>query len=549
MVCESGGKESLEASVFSPESRHLALLVSETPAPDRCEIRIYDARDGGRVGVVHVPAGIGFLDTLIVFSPDGSALATSSRENEVTVWRVPDGTVAGRLVSHDGFVTAVAFSADGTQIASGTQSGTICLWDRDTHSLTGRRVGHEAAINALAFRPDGRTLASGSRDGMLRVWAVAENGSLARCASPAEPTIVRVRPDGGQIAVSARDSGVVELWDPLAIERVGVLDHGALVVRDVVYSADGRRLATAASGAADAGEVRVWDVQTRTSLATLGDHVGGARTVAFSPDGSRLLTTAGVARAILWDWAGGKRLFEEKVALHARFRSGYASGSTAVFGDSGRRVVSGGADARDAVTGEAVATMPRIGMVTSIAAQPGGRLIARGTAMGTVSIDDCRSGTRVAECLGHASSVLDVAFTPDGTRVVTASADGTARVWETVSGSPVHVLEGHEGSVERVLLTPDGRRIVTASADGTVRIWDASSGRQLCALPGSREVPRGIALDPTGLRLVTVTDGRVRVWGVSNAEIITAREEAAAPDDAAPRASPGTPADRRDPAG
>jgi WD40 repeat protein len=250
---------------------------------------------------------------------------------------------------------------------------------------------------------------------------------------------------------------------------------------------------------------------------------------------------------MLWDWAAGDRLLVETIPLHSRFRDGGASFTTVVFASDGSRVVGGKPEAWDAGDGRQAATLPRIGMVTATAAGPGG-LVARGTAMGTAYVEDCESGMRVSQLVGHARSILDVAFMPDGARVVTASDDGTARVWETATGTEVHVLRAHDAAVEKILLTPDGRRIITASADGTVRIWDASAGRELSSLPGSRATPRAIALDPTGTRLVTAAHGGVRIWGLTNAAVIAARQTAAVPAAAAPRAPRETPLDRPDPA-
>jgi WD40 repeat protein len=136
--------------------------------------------------------------------------------------------------------------------------------------------------------------------------------------------------------------------------------------------------------------------------------------------------------------------------------------------------------------------------------------------------------------LGHTRPVRAIAFSRDGTRIATGAEDGSARLWDAGSGATtraaVCVFRGHEGAVETVLFSPDGRRVVTASRDDTVRIWDVESGQDLCTLPAPGDFPRAVALSPDGTLLVTAATaaGGVRIWGLSNAAVVSARRAAAA---------------------
>ena len=546
---ETSHKGTVDAFRFSPDGQRLALLVATGTEAAACMVQLLDARDGSLLSTISLPVGIGFIDTLLEFNPDGSLLATSSQENGSSLWQVGDGTRVSRLTGTDGIVTAIGFSPDGSRIATGAQSGAISIWDVQTATLVGSRIGHQGAVTSVAFCPEGSTIASGSRDGTIRIWDAADGEPRSAFPGIADVTALCFRPDGGQIAVAPRGSGGIEVWNPLTMERECVLDGCEGIVNDIAYSADGRCVAAACCMRGGADAVGVWDVASGRCLARLGADEVGVDTVAFSPDGGRLLTrsAARTSNIVLWDWAAGRRLRVETAPLHARFRDGGTSFVTAAFAAGGSRVVSGKPEAWDAGDGRLVGVMPPIGMVTAMAPGPGS-LVARGTAMGTAYVDDCQHGTRIAKLSGHARSILDAAFTPTGDRVVTASDDGTARVWETATGKELHVLRAHEAAVEKILVTPDGRRIITASADGSVRIWDAAAGRELCSLPGSRETPRAIALDPAGTRLVTAAGGIVRIWGLSNAAVIAARQAAAARAVVAPPAHSETPPGRPDPA-
>ena len=170
---------STEAFRFSPDGRRLALLVAKQVdarsddsggGTSRSEVVLWDAHDGSQVTTIALPMGLGQVETLFEFSPDGARLATSSRENAITVWSVADETATAHLTEADGIVTAIGFSPDGSRIAGGTRNGVVSLWDPETGRLLGTRIGHKSAVTALAFQPDGLTIASGSRDGTIRIW-------------------------------------------------------------------------------------------------------------------------------------------------------------------------------------------------------------------------------------------------------------------------------------------------------------------------------------------------------------------------------------------
>lgn len=91
------------------------------------------------------------------FNPDGTLLATSTRDHSVTIWNVRSGqTTQPLLYGHIGSVSSVAFQGDGKLLASGSADSDIRLWDVETHELLGTLSAQqkESTVSHLAPRQE-----------------------------------------------------------------------------------------------------------------------------------------------------------------------------------------------------------------------------------------------------------------------------------------------------------------------------------------------------------------------------------------------------------
>jgi WD40 repeat protein/tRNA A-37 threonylcarbamoyl transferase component Bud32 len=288
-----------------------------------------------------------------VFSPDGKWVLSHSQA-EAMLWRVESGEVGWTYqASHDTQYPAVSwtadtFSPDGRWIAlrDGAEHRVVAATDLTEKFRTGPTV-------QVRFSPDGRRLVGfrrgppevggGPKTGEVLVWE-AESGKpvhahpwpdgyawpavfspdgrlfavagvttvevfdaatgTPRCSMPPEPQLGRIAfsPDGMRM-VMVRRSGVgrntglagpdaVTVWDTATGHPVYHLKGHPSPIRDVAFSPDGRRIATAGTPiASPEGEVRVWDAATGRGLLTLPSTIGffgGDVRLAFSPDGHRL---------------------------------------------------------------------------------------------------------------------------------------------------------------------------------------------------------------------------------------------------------------------
>src|SRR5262249_28455456 len=118
------------------------------------------------------------------FSPDGTLLASGSRDGTAIIWSTgtwkavqtlqnPDRGFGSESQAGRSFIDDVAFSRDGKTLALASRAGNVQLWDVPTGKLRELLQGHSSAVTAVVFSPDGRTLASGSSDQTVRLWNVA----------------------------------------------------------------------------------------------------------------------------------------------------------------------------------------------------------------------------------------------------------------------------------------------------------------------------------------------------------------------------------------
>ena len=150
-----------ERLAFSPDGRMLAA----TDRPDRSVV-IWDLASGKEVCRLRFP---GYWDMDIVFAPSSALLATNDR-NTIQLWNPLTGQELCSFQGHTKGITQVLFSPDGTALASASADGTVKLWDWTLGTERMTFKGGTQAINAIAFTHDGEMLAAAGGDGAVHVW-------------------------------------------------------------------------------------------------------------------------------------------------------------------------------------------------------------------------------------------------------------------------------------------------------------------------------------------------------------------------------------------
>jgi WD40 repeat protein/uncharacterized caspase-like protein len=340
---------------FSPNGNTVSIL--EIPSGRKLQ-SLTPATDGRVVQRVNFSPDGSLL--LAIYNPSESQMNQASRvgqsqinQNVVRIWEVKSGREL-RTISPAAAANEAGFSSDGRVLATLGSMGDISLWDiasgsklRDLTSspLAGlnqmmqgvggmtpgqtkkmkpgnlppmpdmtamadmmtKLMGSMSAgtmgrsVTSLAFSPDGRTLAIGGVESKSNLdFAAMMNPAAQRNQQGSKP------PDPDEIMKNMKFEaiGQVTLWDVATGTETGALKGHGKGVTQVVFSRDGRLLASSSSD----NTIKIWDAATRSELRTLKGHPTNIDSLDFSPDTALLASAGDDGATFLWDTKTGEHL-------------------------------------------------------------------------------------------------------------------------------------------------------------------------------------------------------------------------------------------------
>ncbi|MGL4420755.1 MAG: WD40 repeat domain-containing protein, partial [Gemmataceae bacterium] len=305
-------------------------------------------------------------------------------------------------------------------------------------------------VRALAISPDGKTVAA-ARGNTLHIYDGKTGAYQRTLADPALKTAegkvanaahlsliesMALSQDGKTLATGSFQEVILwNLADGTIRTRLAGFAHNVV---GLVYSPDGKTLATAGGAPTEDGEVRLHDATTGALLRELkSPHSDTVFGLHFSPDG-KLLATSGADKFV--------KVFEVATGTFQKSFEGHTQHVLDVaWTPDGKKIVSAGADngikvwdyekgekARD-INGQG----KQVTRLLMLAKKP--EFLAT-CGDGNVKLVNAESGGNIRNYAGATDFVYAVAATADASIVVAGGEDGIARLYGS-GGQLVKALE------------------------------------------------------------------------------------------------------------
>jgi RNA polymerase sigma factor (sigma-70 family) len=461
---------------------------------------------------------------LLAFSPDGKSIV-SGGSRDLRIWNTATGTLlrrfdfaeTERLTSfqftglrlicavhdHKGIVTIQIMdpatgqvrrrlslkepakvrnptvSPNGKRLAVAQQND-IRLYDSTSGEMVLRIPVKGVAAWDMAFTPDSKTLAFNDLSSGTVYLHEAATGKLVReLKRPSDTTLHLVfSPDGRFLASMPQGrpdkrKGEVSIWNVREGKEIQRWTHPFALAVSAAFSADGKY---AAIGGGRWGLV-LWDVETGKKVRRLSPH-GGVYGIAFSPDGKTLATASPRGAIRLWDAATGTILpasSDRDIQFVDRLR--FSADGKRLFGDAGACLIwepSTGREVRRIADPEEF-DFKLANDMRCLALSPDGSLLAAANPDRTIGLWDAATGKKKQLLKGHKGAVWNLVFAPDTRKVISNGSDELVRVWDTASGRELHQLHGQTP----LAVSPDSRHLATAEAKtANVFVYDLATGRE-----------------------------------------------------------------------
>jgi WD40 repeat protein len=420
------------------------------------------------------------------YSPDGRTVASSGREPRIHVQTLPGRETVATLRWHASTVRALDFSPDGSLLASGSDDGRVFLWDTTSWDLQAVLSGDGHRIWVVTFSPDGNRLAAGCDDGQIRMWD--PTAARARSCFPAElPMLCSLGFLSNEelVVAGSPERSSCAVWNIATGRQVRSFELPGEKIDSLAATPSAPWLALGTAG----GTVHLVDRGSGALRCVFPVDAAGQwlmRQVVFSPDGRYLAgartrsATADDPRWFLvsvWDVASGEELWQRTF----RRPQGAAHAQPFAFSPDSQTLALPCEDQVylcDAASGtRRLLPIGPLERVWSVAFSPDGNWLALGTHDWLLHLVEPHDAARHQTMVGTRGIAGALAFSPDGRILVSGSSSGEITLWDVQTGDEVYTLEGPSGTLQWLDFAPDGTRLVaikeTREGCYQIHVWHA----------------------------------------------------------------------------
>jgi WD40 repeat protein/tRNA A-37 threonylcarbamoyl transferase component Bud32 len=494
----------VDAVAFSVDSRFLF-----TAAPPD-QIRMYDTTSFVQVSSYSIGSLPPQADpnAQVAASPVGTVLAACTEGDffgrnpaSISLIDYSTGKVIQRLQDSG---DRMSFSADGKTLATGGSRGAVRIWDMPAGTPRAT-LAPAAGLGGLALSPDGRWCATTEHWlGDIHLWDVLERKRIAELKGHSRMAWAVVFSPDGKLLASGSSDQTIRLWDVINRRQVRTLRGHSSEVWSLAFSADGRFLV---SGSKDQ-TVAVWEVTEQPSGKDLRPAFTDTHDPIFSPDSHWLATASPEQSVTIWSLSD----LEIKAILPNQLLP-------VALGNGGRTLTTLNTeysletwDADRTNLMKRVALQPRgfdlrIGRLC-----PDGRTFAGGSENGNIGLWDTDTGNLVKAFQALPTWITALVFSPDG-RLAAACSGRAIKVWNCASWKELATMTSHNDGLSALTFSPDSRVLVSGSIDNTAKLWSTTNFSEIATLRGHEEGVLRVAISSDNRTLATASgDKTVKLW-------------------------------------
>ena len=500
----------------------------------------------------------------IDYHPEGDWLAGVGEEG-IVIWDTNSGDKVQTIsldIIDSGVSGGLDISPDGSLLAV-TSQNQILILDTNSWEIIHTLDSHTDIVDTIAFNQNSTLLASGSNDGELKIWDPISGDELLTLVAIPEGNFggivddVVFNQDGSRVA-TASDDGTARIWEVATGVEITKMDHDALWINNIAFSADDTRLFTLPAVSEHGNQLTIWDLTANpdgelteplAEWSNMHDNLIGD--LKLSPDGRLLATISQDSTLKLWDATSDTAVEILTLSGHPR-----AVGDVAFSPDSSKIATLSGGEVRiwdisEAGFGE---VLNIVDSSTPFAFTPDNQSLITVSEDGIIKIWDVSTGNLLDEfdSLIRNRNFYSVAVSADGVYLAIGGNDNVVTILDINSHQEVSTITGHgEGNVGGILtgiirldFSPDGNLLATAGADGYAKVWEVATGEQLYSWrvdprnsdfwAGDGEVPNGVEsvkFSPNGRFLAASTDeadgngGIIKIWELESGAEMTVVED------------------------
>lgn len=283
---------------FLPDGKHIVIGGNDGT------VRRWKVEEGSdhatEVGkLVHSEGG---MNTAVV-SKDGRWIVLVGTEGRrVTVW---DATTHERVVesieAHEQKITALDVSPDGSKIATGSRDGMVIVWCLQTGQRLAGPFKHGQWVLSVRFSPTGDRLASAGWNYSIHVWNIGNDSDQYATCIPTDPAFsLAWSKDGRRLFTGCYQGSILrfDVSSPTTQTMLKWPGHPHLDSIPTLCLSNNGKFIISASGSERS--VKIWDAHTQSEIGSLR-HAGELIDAEISPDDGHLVTGAKDGQVSIWN--------------------------------------------------------------------------------------------------------------------------------------------------------------------------------------------------------------------------------------------------------